>query len=129
MGDKIIFPEESYRIIGICMNIHSQMGSGFLEAVYSEILEKEFLKNQIPYKKEVPLDLYYNGEKLTKKYRADFLCFDEIILEIKSVSFIHDNLLRQTLNYLKATGKRLGLLINFGEKSLTYKRILNPILH
>ncbi|HCO20741.1 MAG: GxxExxY protein [Cloacibacterium normanense] len=125
MDEKIIFKEESYKIIGICMNIHSTLGNGFLEAVYCEVLEKEFIKNNIPYQREVKLDLFFNGEKLDKKYKADFICFDNIILEIKAVSFIHENFTKQTLNYLKATDKKLGLLINFGEKSLKYKRIIN----
>ena len=125
MDEKIIFKEESYKIIGICMNIHSTLGNGFLEAVYCEVLEKEFVKNNIPYKRVVKLDLFFNGEKLDKKYKADFICFDNIILEIKAVSFIHENFTKQTLNYLKATDKKLGLLINFGEKSLKYKRIIN----
>ncbi|MFN8365555.1 hypothetical protein SDC9_01921 [bioreactor metagenome] len=125
MDEKIIFKEESYKIIGICMNIHSTLGNGFLEAVYCEVLEKEFVKNNIPYQREVKLDLFFNGEKLDKKYKADFICFDNIILEIKAVSFIHENFTKQTLNYLKATDKKLGLLINFGEKSLKYKRIIN----
>ncbi len=125
MDEKIIFKEESYKIIGICMNIHSTLGNGFLEAVYCEVLEKEFIKNNIPYQREVKLDLFFNGEKLDKKYKADFICFDNIILEIKAVSFIHENFTKQILNYLKATDKKLGLLINFGEKSLKYKRIIN----
>ena len=125
MDEKIIFKEESYKIIGICMNIHSTLGNGFLEAVYSEVLEKEFVKNNIPYQREVKLDLFFNGEKLDKKYKADFICFDNIILEIKAVFFIHENFTKQILNYLKATDKKLGLLINFGEKSLKYKRIIN----
>lgn len=101
------------------------MGNGFLEAVYCEILEKEFIKNNIPYQREIKLDLFYNGEKLNKTYKADFLCFDEIILEIKSVSFLHENFAKQTVNYIKATNKKLGILINFGEKSLNYKRFIN----
>lgn len=125
MEEKILYKDESYKIIGIRMNIHSIMGIGFLEAVYCEVLEKEFIKNNIPYQREVKLDLYFNGEKLNKKYVADFVCFDQIILEIKSVSFLHDNFTKQTLNYLKATNKKLGILINFGEKSLKYKRIIN----
>ena len=125
MEEKIIYKDESFKIIGICMSIHSIMGHGFLEAVYAEVLEKEFIKNNIPYQREVRLDLFFNGEKLDKKYKADFVCFGDIILEIKSVSFLHENFSRQTLNYLKATNKKLGLLINFGEKSLRYKRIIN----
>ena len=125
MEDKILHKDESYNIIGICMNIHSNLGFGFLEAVYCEILEKEFIKNNIPYKREVKLDLFFNGEKLDKKYKADFVCYEDIILEIKSVSFLNETFKKQTLNYLKATNKKLGLLINFGEKSLKYKRIIN----
>lgn len=125
MEDKILHKDESYKIIGICMNIHSNLGFGFLEAVYCEILEKEFIKNNIPYKREVKLDLFFNGEKLDKKYKADFVCYEDIILEIKSVSFLNETFKKQTLNYLKATNKKLGLLINFGEKSLKYKRIIN----
>lgn len=107
------------------MNIHSTLGFGFLEAVYCEILEKEFVRMNIPFQREVKLDLYFNGIKLEKQYKADFVCYDDIILEIKSVSFLHENFTKQTLNYLKATEKKLGLLINFGEKSLKYKRIIN----
>jgi len=125
MEEKIIYKDESFKIIGICMNIHSIMGLGFLEAVYAEVLEKEFIKNNVPYQREVKLDLFFNGEKLDKKYKADFVCFDDIILELKSASFLNDNFTKQTLNYLKATNKRLGLLINFGEKSLKYKRVIN----
>ena len=125
MEEKIIYKDESFKIIGICMNIHSIMGHGFLEAVYAEVLEKEFIKNNIPYQREVRLDLFFNGEKLDKKYKADFVCFGDIILEIKTVSFLHENFTRQTLNYLKATNKKLGLLINFGERSLRYKGSIN----
>ena len=107
------------------MNIHSTMGNGFLEAVYSEILEKEFKKNNIPFEREKKLDIYYEGEKLNKTYRVDFLCYDEIIIELKSAVFLHENNYKQLQNYLKATNKKLGLLVNFGEKSLTYKRIIN----
>ena len=96
-----------------------------MEAVYREVLEKEFKRNTVPFEKEKKLEIFFNGEKLNKTYRADFLCFDEIIIEIKSVSYIHDNFSKQLQNYLKATNKKLGILINFGEKSLTYKRIIN----
>ena len=125
MDDKIIFKEESYKIVGICMEIHSGLGSGFLEAVYSEVIAKEFIKQKIPFEREKKLDIYYNGEKLNKTYRVDFLCFDEIIVEIKSSVFLHENFSKQLQNYLKATNKKLGILVNFGEKSLNYKRIIN----
>lgn len=123
----IIYKEESYKIIGACMKVHSKLGPGFLEAVYQEALGKEFLKSEIPFQKEVLLELYYGEEKLNKKYRADFICYDQIILELKAVSHIPAAFYLQTKNYLKATNHRLGILVNFGEKSLNYKRILNPI--
>lgn len=100
-------------------------GKWFFGSVYCEILEKEFIKHSIPYQREVKLDLFFNGEMLDKKYRADFICYGDIILEIKAVQFLHDGFRRQTLNYLSATKKKLGLLVNFGEKSLNYKRIIN----
>ena len=71
------------------MKIHSELGTGFLEAVYSEVLEREFKKNNIPFEKEKKLEIFFNGEKLNKTYRVDFLCYDEIIIEIKSASFLH----------------------------------------
>lgn len=123
--NDIVYKEESFKIIGVCMRVHSELGSGFLEAVYQEVLEKEFKMNNIPFQRQVKLSITYNGEKLKKYYIADFVCFDKIIVEIKATSLIHDNMLKQTKNYLKATNYRLGLLVNFGEKSLHYKRILN----
>lgn len=125
MEEKILYKEERYKMIGLGMTMHSTMGNGFLEAVDCEVLEKKFIRNNIPYQREVKLDLFFNGEKLDKKYKADFVCFDNMILEVKSVSFLHENFTKQTLNDLKATHKKLGLLINFGEKSLKYKRIIN----
>ena len=84
--EKILYKDESYQLIGICMNIHSTLGFGFLEAVYCEILEKEFVRMNIPFQREVKLDLYFNGIKLEKQYKADFVCYDDIILEL---SLIH----------------------------------------
>lgn len=107
------------------MEIHNTLGNGFAEAVYSEILEKEFIKNNIPYEKEKLLKIFFKGEELSKKYKADYVCYNEIIIELKSATFLHDNFSCQLLNYLKATNKKPGILINFGEKSLKYKRIIN----
>ncbi len=107
------------------MEIHNTLGNGFAEAVYSEIIEKEFIKNNIPYEKEKLLKIFFKGEELSKKYKADYVCYNEIIIELKSAAFLHDNFSSQLLNYLKATNKKLGILINFGEKSLKYKRIIN----
>jgi GxxExxY protein len=122
---KILYKNESYSIVGACMKVHRALGPGFLEAVYEEVLEKEFIIQNIPYKKQVQLDLYYEGVKLKKHYRADFVCYDSIIVELKAVAQIPTVFYAQLQNYLKCTNLELGLLINFGTPSLTYKRILN----
>jgi GxxExxY protein len=122
----IIYREESYAIIGACMRVHQGLGAGFLEAVYQEALTKEFVNLDIPFESQKKLSLYYNDEKLNKYYKADFLCFDKVVLEIKAVDYMNNNMRNQLLNYLKATKMKLGLLINFGKRSLEYKRILNP---
>jgi GxxExxY protein len=123
---KILFKEESYAIIGACMKVHRALGPGFLEAVYEEVVEKEFIVQNIPYKRQVKLDLYYEGVQLKKYYRADFVCYDSIIVELKAVTQIPSVLYAQLQNYLKCTNMELGMLINFGTPSLTYKRIVNP---
>jgi len=123
--DKIVYKEESFKIIGACMKVHRSLGAGFLEAVYEEALEKEFQIQNIPFKKQVKLELFYENQKLKKQYRADFVCYDTIILEIKAVLQIPVVFNAQLKNYLKCTKMELGMLINFGTPSLTYKRILN----
>jgi GxxExxY protein len=123
---KILFKDESYAIIGACMKVHRALGPGFLEAVYEEVVEKEFIVQNIPYKRQVQLNLYYEGVQLKKQYRADFVCYDSIIVEMKAVTQIHSVFYEQLQNYLKCTNMELGMLINFGTPSLTYKRILNP---
>ena len=108
------------------MKVHASLGAGFLEAVYHEALEKELRQHEIPFISKVKLNVHYNEEKLNKYYVADMICYDEIILELKVQQFIPKASYLQLRNYLKATRKRLGILINFGTPSLTYKRILNP---
>ena len=122
---KILYKEESYKIIGACMKVHRSLGSGFLEAVYQEALSREFKNEGIPFESQVKLFVFYDGQKLKKYYIADFICFDKIIIEIKSVSQIPVVFYSQLKNYLIATKKELGMLVNFGESSLVYKRILN----
>ena len=122
---KIVVKEESFKIIGACMKVHSSLGAGFLEAVYEEAMENEFQIQKIPFKKQVKLELYYDNQKLKKYYRADFVCYDTIILEIKAVKQMPVAFNAQLQNYLKCTKMELGMLINFGTPSLTYKRILN----
>jgi len=107
------------------MKVHRTLGPGFLEAVYEEALEIEFKNEKIPFKKQVKLELFYEDKKLNKHYRADFVCYDTIILEIKAVNLIPVAFYAQLKNYLKCTNTKLGMLINFGTSSLTYKRVLN----
>jgi GxxExxY protein len=122
---KIIYKDESYAIVGACMKVHRALGPGFLEAVYEEVVEKEFIVQNIPYKRQVKLDLYYEGVQLKKYYRADFVCYDSIIVELKAVTQMPSVFYAQLQNYLKCTNMELGMLINFGTPSLTYKRIVN----
>ena len=114
----------TYKIIGACIEVHKVLGNGFLEAVYQESLEKEFILQNIEFEKEKELTIEYKGVTLEKKYRADFICFGKIIVELKAISNISSEHEAQLLNYLKITGHEVGLLINFGQKSLEYKRLV-----
>ncbi len=120
----LIYKEEAYKIVGAAMNVHTEMGCGFLEAVYQEALEIELNEHGIPFKREVAIPVKYKGKSLKKQYIADFVCFDKIILELKAVNEISGIHEAQILNYLKATGYKLGILINFGGKSLEFKRLV-----
>jgi GxxExxY protein len=121
---ELLFKRESYAIIGAAMEVHRTLGKGFLESVYQESLGVEFKKRQIPFSREHLLELFYKGDKLSKYFVADFICFEKIVLELKSVSFITNDHEAQVFNYLKATKLNLALLINFGANSLQYKRIV-----
>jgi GxxExxY protein len=120
----VIFPEESYKIVGICMEVHRELGMGFKEAIYKDILELEFIKNQFPYEKEKLYDILYKGIKLKRRFPADFVVFDKIILEIKASTSIVDAHVAQTINYLKASGLKLGIIANFGQRSFEFKRVV-----
>ena len=121
---ELLFKKESYSIIGAAMEVHRTLGRGFLESVYQESLGLELNIRQVPFLKEQNLELYYKGEKLNKYFTADFICFNKIILELKSVSGLTSEHEAQVFNYLKATQLNLALLINFGANSLQYKRIV-----
>jgi GxxExxY protein len=121
---EVLFKKESYAIIGAAMEVHRTLGNGFLESVYQESLGLEFNKRQIPFSREHLLDLFYKGDKLSKYFVADFICFEKIVLELKSVSGLTTEHEAQVFNYLKATQMNLALLINFGANSLQYKRIV-----
>jgi GxxExxY protein len=124
---QLIYKDEAYAIVGAAMAVHKELGHGFLEAVYSEALEIEFKLQQIPYRKDAPLSIVYKGQPLTKFYVADYICYDKIIVELKAASALDSSHEAQVLNYLKATRYKLGLLINFGEPSLKYKRIVKEL--
>ena len=121
----LIYKEESYKIIGACMEVHKYLGCGFLEDVYQEALAIEFRCQGIPFEQEKELTITFKGIELEKKYNADFVCYGKIILETKAVKELCDNHRAQIINYLKATKMKLGLLVNFGEPSLKYERFIN----
>jgi len=126
METDILYKEESYRIIGACFEVYKEKGNGFLEAVYQECLALEFDAQGIPFVEQPRLRLAYKGQELRQFYEADFLCFGEIILEIKAVKNLMDEHRAQTINYLKATDKQLGLLVNFGHyPRIEHERYLN----
>ena len=106
--------EQSYAINGAAMNVYNALGHGFLEAVYQEALELEFIKRGIPYEREKELKIFYEGKELRQTYKADFVCYGDIIVELKAVAHLDDSHRSQVFNYLKATGFKLGLLYNFG---------------
>ena len=121
---ELIFKEESYKIIGTCMEVHKVLGKGFSEAVYKDALEIEFKNGGISYEKEKQYDIIYKGLVLPHKYFADFVVLDRIILEVKSAKGIAEDHVKQTLNYVTAAKIKLGLIVNFGEDSLKFKRIV-----
>ncbi len=112
--NKLIHEKETYAILGACFEVYKEKGCGFLEAVYQESLEIEFELQGIPAKALVPLSLTYKGRKLKKTYEADFICYDQVLIELKAVSALTDEHRAQVQNYLHATGLRVGLLVNFG---------------
>ena len=122
--DDLYLKEEAYKIIGICMEIHTILGKGHSEIIYGDALEYEFKKNKIPYNREMKFNITYKEIILPHHYFSDFVIFDEIILEIKAIQQLSNSEIKQTLNYLAASKNKLGLLVNFGEDSLKYKRII-----
>jgi GxxExxY protein len=122
---EIILKEECFKIVGACFEVYNAMGSGFLEQVYQECLEIEFGEQVIPFAAQQELLLQYKKQPLKSTFLPDFICFDQIILEIKSVSDLTDQHRAQVHNYLKATNFKLGLLVNFGQyPKLQYERIV-----
>ena len=121
----IIFPDESYRIMGACFEVYNHMGSGFLESVYQECLEIEFQERGIPFVPQAPLGLHYKARPLNKRYTPGFVCFEKIILEIKAVKQLCNEARAQVHNDLHAARYRLGILVNFAHyPKLEYQRIV-----
>jgi GxxExxY protein len=111
---ELIYKDEAYAIVGACFEVYNELGCGFLEAVYQEALELELGFRGIPYQPQSELHVTYKGRPLKQHYQPDFICFGKIILELKAASDLGDDHRAQVHNYLKATGFRLGLLVNFG---------------
>ena len=123
--ERFLYEKESYAIRGCLMSVFNELGSGFLEKVYQEALEREFIEKGIPYKREAPLKIMYKGLPLQQEYFADFICYDKIIVELKAVTELTEVHSAQVFNYLKATGFDLAILVNFGEKQLRIERLFN----
>jgi GxxExxY protein len=125
LNGELLYKEEVFQIIGAAIEVHRELGSGFLEAVYQEALGRELQTRAIPFTAQSPLEIFYKGNPLKKVYVADLICFGCIIVEIKSLQKLTGNEDSQLLNYLKATGIKIGLLINFGSYGkLEWKRLI-----
>lgn len=123
---ELINKVESYKIIGACFEVYKEKGCGFVEPVYQKCLEIEFGFQNIPFVAQQYLDIFYRGQRLENFYKPDFVCYGKIIVEIKAIQRLCDENRAQTMNYLKATGFELGLLVNFGHfPKLEYERIAN----
>lgn len=120
----VLQKEEYYKIIGFCMEVHRHLRGGLLEVVYKDALEYEFLKNNIPFEREKEYFIEYKDVILPHKFYADFVVYDDIILEVKAVTTIVDAHIAQTLNYIGLINGRLGIIVNFNGKSLEHKRIV-----
>jgi len=118
----LLYKQECYNIVGACMAVHRELGHGFLEPVYQEALALELTRSSIPFEREKDLSIIYKGVELKSYYKADFICYDQIILELKALDALSNDHVSQLMNYLKATDLKVGLLANFGAPSLQYKR-------
>jgi len=117
--------DETYKIIGACMKVHQELDSGLLEIIYKDALEIEFRANDIPFVREKEFVVTYRGIVLPHRFNADFVVYDDIILEVKAVKEFSNEHIAQTLNYMKLSDSEIGLLVNFQNKSLTHKRLIS----
>ena len=124
MEGDLIFRDECFIVVGLCMKIHRKLGKGFKESVYKDALEIELQKADIPNEREKNFKIEYDNIILRHTFDADFLVYKSIILEIKAASMVHADALRQTINYLKSSHIKLGILINFGTDTLQFRRII-----
>ncbi|MBL7930450.1 MAG: GxxExxY protein [Bacteroidia bacterium] len=124
MTSDLLYKDLSYKVIGLCMEVHTILGRGLSEVVYKDALEYEFKKAEIFFSREKQYKVQYKDIVLDHYYCADFVIDDYIVLEIKAISSIADNHVKQTLNYLAISGLRLGLLVNFGEDRLSHRRVI-----
>jgi len=120
----LIYKDESYAIVGVCIEVHKVLGKGFSENVYKDAIEYEFIKLGIPYEREKECDVHYKDVVLKHKFYSDFVVYDKIILEVKCAEKIIDGHKKQTLNYMSITGYKLGIIANFGEDSFVQKRVI-----
>jgi GxxExxY protein len=123
-GKDMLYKEESFKIIGRCMEVHRELGKGHDEVIYKDALEYEFGQAGIPFSREKEYLIQYKTIVLRHKYFADFVVFNKILLEAKAVEHLDQSHIKQVLNYLAAAKLKLGLLVNFGENSLVYKRVV-----
>lgn len=122
--DNFYLKKETYSIIGLCMEVHKILGKGHRENVHADALEHKLKLHKIPYEREKKYTIEYKGIILPRYYYSDFTVYDEIILELKAIQELSNSEIKQTLNYLAASKNKIGLLINFGENSLKYKRVI-----
>ena len=121
-----IYREETYNIIGAAMEVHGILGCGFTEKVYQDALEKEFIREGIPYEREKPMQVSYKGDVLSAEFVPDFVCYGKIVVELKAVQALDDLHRAQAINYAHVSNMKLALLLNFGSASLEKERLFNP---